>query len=271
MALVGNRSVLLKSPGKFLSGTVASIERSNFNKPGMAAGRFSAMSPVFAGIPTGHLAPSSWSLPRVAGALSAINAAVATMDVAPLNLAAGRNLAGEATFSFSVPGASLELIVSAAGAATATFTVSGVMVGAVEAAGAASATFTVSAPTLGAIINAVGAATASMSGAATISAIGHLAGDITPYTELSPQNLAASVWGALIADIQAAGTAGEALATAGAGGLSPTQADWLEALAKIHGLVIGAPLTVSSNAREAGGVEQTIAEAAGVVTVERVA
>lgn len=54
-------------------------------------------------------------------------------------------------------------------------------------------------------------------------------------------------------------------------GLSVDQADMLAALAKIHGLVIGAPLTVSSNAREAGGVEQTIAEAAGVVTVERVA
>ena len=40
MALIGNRSVLLKSPGRFLSGTVASIERSNFNKPGMMVGRF---------------------------------------------------------------------------------------------------------------------------------------------------------------------------------------------------------------------------------------
>lgn len=54
-------------------------------------------------------------------------------------------------------------------------------------------------------------------------------------------------------------------------GLSVDQADMLAALAKIHGLVIGSPLTVSATARAAGGVEQTIAEAAGVVTVERVA
>ena len=39
MALIGNRSILHKSPGRFLSGTAGTL-RSGFNKPGMLAGRF---------------------------------------------------------------------------------------------------------------------------------------------------------------------------------------------------------------------------------------
>lgn len=61
------------------------------------------------------------------------------------------------------------------------------------------------------------------------------------------------------------------ITVASGSGLSVEQSGMLEALAKIHGLVIGAPLTVSTTSREAGGIEQTIEEAAGVVTVERVA
>ncbi len=61
------------------------------------------------------------------------------------------------------------------------------------------------------------------------------------------------------------------ITVASGSGLSVEQSGMLEALAKIHGLVIGAPLTVSTTSREAGGIEQTIDEAAGVVTVERVA
>jgi len=67
------------------------------------------------------------------------------------------------------------------------------------------------------------------------------------------------------------GNAAGLITVASGSGLSVEQSEMLAALAKIHGLVMGAPLTVSPTSREAGGVEQTIAEAGGVVTVERVA
>ena len=79
--LIGNRSVLLKSPGRFLSGTVASSERSNFSKPGMMR---NADFPALAGIPSGHLSPSAWLLPRRAGALSSRNVTTAAIDAAGL-------------------------------------------------------------------------------------------------------------------------------------------------------------------------------------------
>lgn len=198
MALIGNRSVLLKSPGRFLSGTVASIERSNFTRAGQLASRFQAMSPVFGGIPSGHLAPSSWALPRTAGALSAINAALLSFTADPLNLAEGRNIAGDAVFDFTLPNADLQLVVSASGAATFTFTQTGALAGALSGTGSATATFTVPSVTLGAIVSAIGAGTFSLTGTATPSALGNLAGDITPFTELSPQNLAAAVWSSVL-------------------------------------------------------------------------
>jgi hypothetical protein len=54
-------------------------------------------------------------------------------------------------------------------------------------------------------------------------------------------------------------------------GLSSEQALQLEALAKIHGLVTGSPLTVTATSRAAGGVTQTISEGGGTVTVTRTA
>ena len=69
MALIGNGSILHKSPGRFLSGTAGTL-RSGFNKPGMLAGRFEQMDALSAGLPSGHLSPSAWSLPRRPGGLS---------------------------------------------------------------------------------------------------------------------------------------------------------------------------------------------------------
>mgnify|MGYP006919754450 CR=1 FL=1 len=59
------------------------------------------------------------------------------------------------------------------------------------------------------------------------------------------------------------------LQTVSGSGLSTAQADMLEELHKIHGLLLGSPLTVTSTARAAGGVTQTVGEAAGTVTVTR--
>lgn len=192
--LIGNRSVLLKSPGRFLSGTVASIERSNFGKAGMIANRFQSLSPIFAGLPSGHLSPSSWSLPRIAGALGAINETATTWTVGTLNLAAGRNLDGATALTFSVPDAQLQLVVSAVGAASITFTLGANLAGSLAAQGATSVTFALDAATLGAVSDLLGAVAVNFSGSATPRAVGSLAGNITPFTELSPQSLASAVW-----------------------------------------------------------------------------
>lgn len=222
------------------------------------------------GYPSGVRHPASWSMPIKAGGLSARNEAGITFSGAASG-ALGRNIEGATTVTWSAPDAELQLVVSASGNATITFTQAGLLAGALQAQGAASFSFAVSGATLGAIIDAVASTSFSLTGSGAATAIGHLAGDITPYTELSPQSLAAAVWTALQSAYQEPGTMGEAMSTAGAGGLSPTQADMLEALATIHGLIIGSPLTVTPTTRAAGSIEQTIGEAGATVTVERVA
>jgi hypothetical protein len=61
------------------------------------------------------------------------------------------------------------------------------------------------------------------------------------------------------------------LVTVPTGGLTTEQAGMLSALAKIHGLVSGQPLTVTPTSRTAGGITQSITESGGTVTVERTA
>ena len=46
-----------------------------------------------------------------------------------------------------------------------------------------------------------------------------MSGEWTPFTELSPENLARAVWESLLANYQGDGTAGKALAAAGSGGV----------------------------------------------------
>jgi hypothetical protein len=68
------------------------------------------------------------------------------------------------------------------------------------------------------IIPLAGGGTITFSSTPILSGLASLAGDITPYTELSPQSLAAAVWNAVIAEYQEAGSTGEALADAGGAG-----------------------------------------------------
>jgi hypothetical protein len=168
-----------------------------------------------AGIPSGHLAPSSWVLPYKPGAMSSFTQCVVTVTPGALNLAAGRNISGDSTVTITVNPADGQLIVSAVGSTSITFNLAGDLAGALSASGNADITFTVNNATLGAIVDAVGAALVQFSNSATVRATGNLSGDITPFTELSPQSLADAVWSALANAYTASGTMGELLNSAG--------------------------------------------------------
>lgn len=109
--------------------------------------------------------------------------------------AMGVNGAGDAILTWDVPNAQLQLVVSASGSATIVVICSASVAGALAASGSTNITINTNNPTLGAIINAVASAIANTSLDGTITATGDLSGDITPFTELSPENLAAAVWG----------------------------------------------------------------------------
>lgn len=174
-----------------------------------------------AGIPAGHYAPSSWRLPYQAGQLSAFTFRGATFS-GSLSMAAGVNLDGSSTFTFTVGPSQLELVVSATGSTSFAFTVSGNAAAVLQAVGAINVAFTVGPSTLGAESGVFGNSTFTFSGTATPRADGNISGAVTPFTELSPQSLAAAVWDALLANHTTVGSAGYALGNVSAGS-SPEQ------------------------------------------------
>jgi hypothetical protein len=169
-----------------------------------------------AGVPSGHLAPSSWVLPYKPGAMSSFTNLVVTVTPGLLNLAAGVNINGSTTVTITVNPADGQLIVSAVGSTSITFDLAANLAGALSASGSTSFSFTVNNATLGAIVDAVGAALVQFSNSATVRATGNLSGDITPFTELSPQSLSAAVWEALASAYNTPGSMGELLNSAGA-------------------------------------------------------
>ena len=215
MGLKQNTSILAQLPLRQLGGGVAGI-RSMWGRAELrnqSAGE--GIPSELAGIPSGHLAPSSWNLPYKPGAMSSFTSCVVQFSTSTPTLAAGRNIDGNTTVTFTVDPADGQLVVSAVGSTSITFTAAANLAGALSAQGAASFAFAVPNATLGAIVNAEGSAPITWSLSATPRAIGNLSGDITPFTELSPQSLSAAVWSSLANAYNEPGTMGELLNSAG--------------------------------------------------------
>ena len=193
MALIGNRSVLNKSPGRFLNAGVATF-RSEFNKHGMQ--RSAAFSPLSA-MPNGHLAPSAWVLPRTAGGMSSIN--FTTAKVEGLGLAVGGiTTTGTSSITLTFADAAGQLIASGGGAATFSLTSNNpLLTASINGAGTATASVSTNTPTLGALADGGGAVTISLSGTLTPYAIGQMSGTTAEYG-LTNAGIANSVWSKVV-------------------------------------------------------------------------
>ena len=206
------------------------------------------------------------------GAASLVNGGLMTGAFAGLldgaaSLSMQVTLAGDSTITFGVPAASLSMVLGLEGAATFAF------------AGSSS---------LSMIVPLAGDFAGSFIGLADLRGRLALVGEFTPFTELSPQTLAAAVWGAVAVDNNEAGTMGEVLNAAG-GGSTPSQvaaavwdalrsasvepASMGEALLELYalmGLDPSKPLVVTPTSRDAGaGIAQTIVTASTTTTVTR--
>lgn len=244
MALIGNRSVIDKSPGRFLSGTAVSGDRNSFSKHGMIRNSYQALSPV-AAIPYGANAPVSWVLPKTAGGMSSCNEAVIAVT-STANGVMGLPATGSTTFTVYFADAAGQLISSGTGSSTfAVITNNPLLTASLNGSGDATFTILTNVPILGAeasleagtsfSVSSIASilplndasplrdalASFSFSGTLTPYAIGHMIGSALPYTELSPQSLAAAVWDELLSKHVAPGSVGEALFGAG-GGTTPT-------------------------------------------------
>jgi hypothetical protein len=219
MALIGNRSVLNKSPGRFLNAGVATL-RSEFNKHGMQRNAYEVFDDKSA-TPVGHLAPSAWVLPKTAGGMSSINSAALTLT--PTALAVG-GITTTATAAIVIQIADADGQLISSGTGTATLSVlsnTPLLTASIGGLGEATFAITTNTPLLGAIAEGTGSAALAVNGAAaalpldttsplrTASATLSVSGSLTPYaigslsgtTEeagLTNAGIANSVWGKVI-------------------------------------------------------------------------
>lgn len=122
MALHGNRSVLLKSPGRFLNGGPA-IMRSNFGKHGMVRNSYEVFAAT-AAIPYGYYGGrGAWVQPKKGGAVSGVNAIALTIGASGAG-SMGKNTSGTASITFDLSGVG-GLISSASGVASISLGASG--------------------------------------------------------------------------------------------------------------------------------------------------
>ncbi len=182
---------------------------SRFNN-GAAFGKLAA-------IPQGSNGQKSWVLPRKAGGMSSHNETQGT-TIASLAMAKGWNLSGLAEGTTPTAEATLQLVVSMVASALGEATTNANLNAALGMAGSAAGIATDSA-----VINALAWAIGHAEGEAVATllsyATGELKGSVSPFTELSPENLAAAVWNSLLVQYQETGSAGKALASASSGGV----------------------------------------------------
>ena len=293
MALIGNRSVLHKSPGRFLSGTVASIERSNFSKAGMLASRFETFDKLSGAIPGGHLSPSAWALPRTAGGASTVNmlnGAGSMASAGALGVNGEAALAGDG----GITSALLALVVSAVASLSGSGGLTASVVGKLEAAAALSGAGDL-AGAAGALASLLADLAGAGSAAGTPRADGYASANIKGYGDLTPEGIRDAVWAALASSINVPGTAGAALLAAGSAGdpwgtplpgayaagsagalvgalingLTTDQATQLLEIFQRLGLDPAAPMTTAPTAITFGAETIDISEAAGAVTLTR--
>lgn len=209
--LLGNYSVLHKSPNKYLTGTVGFNDRANWNKPGMMRSR-GAGNALFAydALPAGFMAGRAYFAPRTAGRVVARTSFTVT---GAANGASG--LPGVALASFAINGTAIGGSL-AGGVANAAFAIGATANIAGLAAGSASGSmvFTASA-TAGA--TAWGAATAvfTITANAQPYALGYMVATTVDSSALTPQSVASAVWAAGAVDNNNVGSMGEKLNDAG--------------------------------------------------------
>ncbi len=205
--------------------------------------------------------------PIISGGMASANNLVDFQFSASGSLLSGGAIAGSASAALTGTG-SLGLIISLSGEAIAEAAATGSLALTISLAGESSASLT-GTGSLSMLVPMSGEALAQLTGYADLKGYCSLSGDITPYTELSPQNLAAAVWSSIADNYQETGTMGLLLNTAGGGGIDPALAQKIEEVWQLMGLDSGNPLSVSTTERLTGAIAQAIEESGGVVTVTR--
>lgn len=111
MGILGNYSVIHKSPGTFMSGISNEVNRASFSKSGSLRNRFFSIA-KFSAIPSGYVHPYSWAMAQVSGGLASHKQLSATFSEANALSALGINIESALSANMTETNAVLALIVA---------------------------------------------------------------------------------------------------------------------------------------------------------------
>lgn len=222
MALLGNYSVILKNPATFIGGTQLSNCRNAFNEAGQNMQMYFGESaggglPLKSSLPTGTEPPYSYHLAEKGGELSSTTYINGDSDLTA-SQANGINIVSTIAGSGVISSAGLSLVTSMIAAIAGSGTLTGSMVGTVQFA----ADLAGSGDITGAL-NMLSGMVANLAGQGLISA--DLKGKLfmeadifVNQSEATVTQIRDSIWDAIAADYNNAGTMGEKLNGAGSAG-----------------------------------------------------
>ena len=203
--LIGNYSVLQKSPGRFVAGSTTSAEgqvRSNFSKSGAYRNRFYVDQTTVAlslyAIPTGSYPDIAWVLPQISGQIASTQP-IQGAGAATATLAGGLNAEAGLTGSGDITSAIAQLIISMVANLAGDGTVSsadlrGFLDAVANLSGSGDLTATVAALAwMDAATDGSGSITS-----ATPYATGNLSADIFSFSALTPEGISNAVWAQII-------------------------------------------------------------------------
>lgn len=218
--LLGNYSVLNKSPGRFF-GTFPQDTRQNWNKSGPARNMFvgfqrGTMSKMSA-VPRGTEPPYSWIIAQEGGDLSTFNQLSGLGELSG-SMAKGVNATASLSGVGTISTASLSMVVSLISSIAGIGGLSASMVGVVQM----SATL-VGSGSISAGLNLLANCIASLSGTGTVSANlkgkSYMEADIyVSQATATTEQLVYAIWNAIATQFNEAGTLGEKLNNAGSAG-----------------------------------------------------
>lgn len=187
--LIGNGSIIHKSPARFLSGGGPSVVRNAFNKVGMEMGRYlneqgRTMS-LLSAKPSGYyIGTGAWSRPRTAGQISSFlqaRAAIATSGSGVLGLPG----TASTTITIQFADAEGQLITSGTGSTAVSITTNTpLLTASLSGTGATTLAITTNTPILGALASAIASASFTLYGelepfaTGSMDGLAKLAGDI---------------------------------------------------------------------------------------------
>lgn len=225
--LLGNRTVLQKSPATFRNGTstagayvgqvINNLTQSGRNKNIYVNDQVQTISRANA-VPTGYTHPYNFVMPQNNGGMASFKQISGSIS-ASANIAGGKNAASSLSAQMTISNADMGLIINLAASLSAAISATNAGLAAVlnMIADLLSATGALNTPILGAIsgVSSSFNASISLTSGSMANSIGHMNANILPYTELSPESLAAALLNSLLAEYNDPGTVGEALNSIG--------------------------------------------------------